>query len=187
MSTMSGFKKFLSSVWEVLEVVLVSAAVVFLIRQFIAQPFLVSGASMEPNFYDGNYLIVDELTYRFGEPERGDVIVHRYPKDPKTFFIKRIIGIPGDKVTVRKNEVKVFNKGVEIFLNEKYLPKDTFTIGGVEAVLGPDQYFVMGDNRLNSLDSRSWGPLEKKYIVGIVRARLLPVKELGIIQRPGVE
>ncbi len=184
---MSTFKKFLASVWEVLEVVLVSAVVVLLIRQFIAQPFLVQGASMEPNFYDGNYLVVDELTYRFSEPQRGDVIVHRYPKDPKTFFIKRIIGIPGDKVIVRKNEVKVFNKGVEIFLNEKYLPKDTFMIGGVEAQLGPDQYFVMGDNRMNSLDSRSWGPLDRKYIIGLVRFRALPVGELGIIPRPGVE
>ena len=177
-------QKFWSSVWEILEVVLISVATVFIIRTFLAQPFLVSGASMEPTFHDGNYLIVDEITYRFREPQRGEVVVFRYPKERKTFFIKRIIGLPNDRVIIQQNKLRLFSNGKEIILDEDYLKDSASTAGSVNLELGPDQYFVLGDNRYNSFDSRNWGPIARKDIIGIVRLRLLPIKQIGIVENP---
>lgn len=168
-------RKFLASIWEIAEVVIISLVAVFIVRTFIAQPFLVSGASMEPNFQDGNYLIIDEVTYRFRAPERGDVIVFRFPKDPKTFFIKRILGLPGD-------EVIVDNGAIEVFRNGKSVLKETGTSGNYRGVMKTSQYFVVGDNRYNSFDSRSWGPIEKKHIVGLARLRVLPLNEIGLVE-----
>lgn len=168
-------KKFWLSIWEILEVVLISAVTVFLIRQFLAQPFLVSGASMEPNFQHGNYLIIDEITYRFREPERGEVIVFRYPNDRSTFFIKRIIGLPGERVVARGGQVVVSKDGVEVL-------SEGGTGGSADIDLQDGQYFVIGDNRYNSYDSRNWGPLTRKDIIGVARFRLFPFNELGIIK-----
>lgn len=168
-------RKLLVSIWEIVEVVLISLAAVFVIRTFIAQPFLVSGASMEPNFQDGNYLIIDELTYRFREPERGDVIVFRFPKDTKTFFIKRILGLPGERVVVDNGTIEVSRDGESVY-------REGGTSGAYKGVLKTGQYFVVGDNRYNSFDSRSWGPIEKKHIIGLARLRVLPLTELEIIE-----
>lgn len=170
-------KRFWSSFWEILEVVLVSVAAVFLIRQFFAQPFLVSGASMEPNFQDGNYLIIDEITYRFREPARGEAVVFRYPRDRSTFFIKRVIGLPGETVTVRGGRIAVFKNGEEVFSEDS-------TNGSANIVLKDGEFFVIGDNRYNSFDSRNWGPVTRKDIVGIARLRIFPVAAFGIIQAP---
>lgn len=171
---------FLLAVWEVLEVVLVAVVTVFLIRSFLVQPFLVSGASMAPNFDTGNYLLIDEVTYRFREPQRGEVIVFKYPKEPSTYYIKRIIGLPGETVAIQKGKVKIFrdddSKGIS--LNEEYLPPELSTSGNLNIKLGADEYFMMGDNRNYSYDSRSWGPMDKKYIIGIARLRLLPVSQV---------
>ena len=156
--------------------VLISLVTVFIIRTFVAQPFLVSGASMEPNFQDGNYLIIDEVTYRFREPERGEVVVFRYPKDPSTYFIKRIIGLPGERAVVDNGAVKVY-KGSKVLFEEGG------TSGSVDITLGANQYFVLGDNRYNSFDSRSWGAVSKKYLVGIARVRVFPITELGIVRQ----
>lgn len=168
-------KKFLASAWEVLEVVLISLVTVFIIRNFLAQPFLVSGASMEPNFQDGNYLIIDEITYRFREPEIGDVVVFRYPKDRSVYFIKRIVGVPGDQVIVAGGNVKVYRGGREI-LNEGG------TSGFYDGKLKAEEYFVLGDNRYNSFDSRNWGPVNKKDITGLTRLRVFPISEFSIIK-----
>ena len=161
-------KKFLLSVWEVVEVVFVATATVFLIRSFLVQPFLVSGASMEPNFSDGNYLIIDEITYRFRSPERGEVVVFRFPKDPSVFFIKRIIGMPGDTVTIDAGRVTIFNAVYPNgrLLEEPYINSNTSRTNNVSVILGSDEYFVMGDNRDASLDSRSFGPVKRSLIVG---------------------
>lgn len=169
-------KKFWLSAWEILEVVLISAVTVFIIRNFLAQPFLVSGASMEPNFSNGNYLIIDEVTYRFREPERGEVIVFRYPKDRSVYFIKRIIGLPGDKVSIKNGRVIVTHDGKQVLA-------EADTAGSVEAVLGKEQYLVLGDNRYNSFDSRNWGPVEKKDIIGIARLRVFPINDFELIPR----
>jgi len=144
------------------------------------QPFLVSGASMEPNFSTGNYLLIDELTYRFRTPERGEVVVFKYPNDPSVYYIKRIIGLPGERVVVNNGEVRIINtnypEGKKI--EEIYLNSHLKTLGNIDIVLDNDNYFVMGDNRSFSYDSRSWGPLPKDNIIGIVRLRLFPINSV---------
>jgi len=177
-------RRFWSSIWEVVEVVLIAVITVFIIRNFLAQPFLVSGASMEPNFSNGNYLLVDELTYRFREPARGDVIVFRSPQDPKTFFIKRIIGLPGERVNIMDGKIRIFDKdGNEIKFEESYLFQGN-TPGNVDIKLPADEFLVLGDNRNNSFDSRSWGPLDRQKIIGAVRVRLFPFNKAQIIKTP---
>ena len=113
----STIKNFFVSAWEILEVVFVATATVFLIRTFLVQPFVVSGASMEPNFSEKDYLLIDEITYRFKEPERGEVVVFRYPLDESVFFIKRIIGIPGDQVISQGGRIRIVRDGADMALN----------------------------------------------------------------------
>ena len=177
-------KRFWSSLWEVIEVVLIAVVTVFIIRNYLAQPFLVSGASMEPSFSHGNYLLVDEVTYRFHEPERGDVIVFHSPQDEKTFFIKRVIGLPGEQVVISDGTVRVFDtEGNEVPFDEPYILQDS-TPGNIHVDLAPDEFLVLGDNRNNSFDSRNWGPLSRGAIVGIVRVRLFPFDKIQIIDSP---
>ncbi len=154
------------------ETVAVAVIVVFVIRTFLIQPFLVSGASMEPNFSEGNYLLVDELTYRFRDPVREEVVVFRSPTG-RDYFIKRIIGMPGEEVVIQDGKVFVSGK----LLEENYLYGEK-TPMDISLKLGPDQYFVLGDNRGHSFDSRSWGPLELGKIVGVVRLRLWPLNKV---------
>lgn len=179
-------KLFLYSVWEILEIFLVAIIAVFVIRNFLLQPFLVSGASMEPNFSSGDYLLVDEMTYRFRQPERGEVIVFYYPGDEKTFYIKRVIGLPNEKVVISNGKITIFNTGhPEGFtLDETYLPLMLQTSGNEEVTLKDNEYFVLGDNRNYSFDSRSWGNLSQKDIVGLVRLRLWPLNEAKAIEAP---
>lgn len=180
--TQSAAKRFLLGLWEILEVVIISLATVLFIRFFLFQPFLVSGASMEPNLKDDQYLIVDELSYRLEEPRRGDIIVFRY--SPDAFFIKRVIGLPGERLTNEGSVIKVRAKdGKEFTLEEPYLPPPTKTPGSFSVELGPDEYFAMGDNREHSYDSRSVGAVKRNTIVGIARLRIFPLRELGVIPR----
>ena len=139
---------------------------------------------MEPNFSDGNYLLVDEVTYRFRTPERGEVVVFRYPLDKSLFFIKRIIGMPEERVVSQNGRIKIFKNGVEIMLDESYLlptakPSDNFDIK-----LSADQYFVLGDNRSHSFDSRNWGAIYRRDIVGVARLRILPIRDFGVFEAP---
>lgn len=179
-------RSFFSSVLEVLEVALIAIVSVFLIRTFLVQPFLVSGASMEPNFSDGDYLLVDEITYKFREPERGEVVVFKYPNNETTFFIKRVIGLPGERVVIEGGEVKVFNDenldGLE--LKEYYLQPGLETSGKVDVTLKEGEYFVLGDNRSASFDSRSWGILNIKEVIGLARVRLWPIGSLTTFAAP---
>lgn len=179
-------KQFLLAAREVFEIVLISVFTVFVVRSFLVQPFLVSGASMEPNFSNGNYLLIDEITYRFRVPERGEVVVFRYPNDPGTFYIKRIIGLPGERVVVAGGNVTIYNSanGNGLPLRESYIPESTKTLGNIDKTISDEEYFVMGDNRYYSYDSRSWGPLPKKDLVGLVRLRLLPVSEAQAFNPP---
>ena len=167
-------RKILLSVWEVAEVLIVASASIFIIYGFIAQPFLVQGASMEPNFYDGNYLIVDEITYRFRDPVRGEVVVFTNPNNESEFYIKRVIGLPGERVEIDGEVVYIDGEQFK----EDYLPKDIEFDSHVSFDLKEGEYFVMGDNRSHSYDSRSWGPLDKEKIVGAVRLRFWPPTEL---------
>lgn len=158
---------------------LLIVVIVLPLRAFVVSPFVVDGESMHPTFENLDYLIVDELTYDFAAPSRGDVIVFRYPKNPSVFYIKRIIGLPNETVSIQKGIVTVVNpSGVSTTLAEPYLINDDATYSG-KTTLASDEYFVMGDNRPNSSDSRFWGPLPKKNVVGRVFLRLLPPQKSG--------
>ena len=146
--------------WDLVKIFLISMVIIVPIRAFIAQPFIVSGSSMEPNFHSGEYLIISELAYRTGEPKRGDPVVFKYPKDTTQYFIKRIIGLPGETIVLDNDKVTVINEeDPEGFvLNETYLPTGTrtYTYGNPERfTLGTTEYFVLGDNRAASSDSES--------------------------------
>jgi signal peptidase I len=162
----------------------------FAIRIFIAEPFVVSGSSMVPNFHNREYLVVDKISYRFHEPERGDVIIFRYPKDTSQYFIKRIIGLPGEKVQiVDGGRVKVYNSQHPdgALIDEPYLPSNGISFGKEDIVaLGSDEYFVMGDNRPASLDSRSFGPVQRQTIVGRAGVRAWPVHRARTFPTPEI-
>lgn len=176
-------KKFLWSLFEMFETVAIAIVAVLLVRSFVTQPFLVSGSSMEPTFNDGNYLLIDELSYNFRAPERGEVVVFKYPNDPSSYFIKRIIGLPNETVTIRGGKVSVKDaRGTEV-LSEPYVLQGD-TASNAERVLGGAEYFVMGDNRNFSFDSRNWGPVPATNIVGVVRFRLWPLNEAMAFSAP---
>jgi signal peptidase I len=179
-------KNLLLSAWEIIEVILIALITVFIIRAFIVQPFLVSGASMEPTFQNGNYLLIDEVTYRFREPARGESIVFRYPNDETSFFIKRIIGLPEETVNLKDDTLTITaaDGKTKTVLNETYLPSTTKTAGEKNLTLGKDEYFVMGDNRGNSFDSRNWGPVHRDEIIGLVRLRIYPFGEFQTFTSP---
>lgn len=180
---MKTIKKLFLGVWEILEVSLIAILVVFIIRKFFAQPFVVSGDSMESNFSDGNYLLVDEITYRFREPTRGEVIVFRYPLNRSTFFIKRIIGMPGERVVSQNGAIRIFKDGEELILDESYLDQNRSS-DNFDITLAPDKYYVLGDNRYHSFDSRNWGAINRDDIVGITRLRILPINKFGVFEAP---
>lgn len=164
---------------ENLEMILITILIVVPIRYFLIQPFIVHGGSMEPNFYTKDYLIVDELTYRFREPQRYEVIVFKAPNHQKQYYIKRIIGLPKETIKIEDSQIEIIdNKNSSFLLKEDFLPKGLVTSGNLELTLGENQYFVLGDNRLASYDSRNWGPVEKKLIIGRVWLRLWPFKKL---------
>ncbi len=158
------------------------------IRFLLFQPFYVSGASMEPNLHDGNLLVIEKLSYYFYQPQRGDIVVFRYPEDPTKIYIKRIIGLPGEKIVIKEGKVKIYNtkniQGVE--LQEPYVKQNTTTLGIVDYLLGEGEYFVLGDNRdpNASSDSREWGPLKEKYIMGKAWIRIWPPGQFSILQKP---
>lgn len=171
-------------IWETIKVVAISLAIILPIRYYLVQPFFVKGASMEPNFEDGDYLLIDEISYRFSKPARGDVIIFRYPEDRSQFFIKRIVGLPDETIEVKDNKVIVYNSqnldGIE--LRENYLEVSQKTLGNMVLRLGNDEYFVLGDNRLQSSDSRRWGPVNKTMITGKAFLRAWPFNRFDKIQ-----
>jgi len=179
-----GWKKYLSFAWELVKIALIALVIVLPIRYFLFQPFIVSGDSMVPNFHSGDYLIVDEISYRLGDPQRGDVIVFNYPKNPKERFIKRVIGLPGETVDVTNGQVEIIKDGKTTILDEKYLPADLKTYGDVKITLNADEFFVLGDNREYSYDSRAWGVVPRKNIIGKAFFRILPVAALSEIAKP---
>lgn len=164
---------------DLFTLVLLIVVVVIPIRMFIVSPFVVDGESMHPTFGNLDYLIVDEVLYRFQAPARGDVIVFRYPSNPSIFYIKRIIGLPGETVSIDHGIVTIIGAdGQKTALTEPYIVNEDATYTNDVSLL-PEEYFVMGDNRPNSSDSRMWGPLPKKDIIGRVDLRLLPVSRSG--------
>lgn len=185
---------------EVVKVFVWALVIILPIRVFLFQPFFVQGASMEPNFKNGDYLVVNELGYKQTDVnilgshlftvgmtkdlKRGEVVVFRYPRNPEQYFIKRIIGLPGEQIKIADGKVKIFNQEKPegaILEESEYLKKDLSTGGSIDITLNKDQYFVLGDNRQNSSDSRVWGPLPKNDIIGKVLLRAWPLSKAEIL------
>lgn len=174
------------SFWgEFLRFGVLALIIVIPIRLFIAQPFLVQGASMEDTFTTDEYLIVEKVSYLFEEPARGDVIVFKYPNDPAKRFIKRIIAIPGDTIHIANGTVSIQNDEVQngVILSEPYA-EPTTTATPLTLTLKDDEYFVMGDNRPHSSDSRLWGTVPSENIVGKAFLRLFPFNKVDFL--PGI-
>lgn len=185
---MSMLKNFFSFVFELIKIVVISLIIIIPVRYYLIQPFYVKGASMEPNFYDHEYLIIDEISYRFNEPRRGDIIVFRYPRNPQEYFIKRIVGLPGEKVQIKDDKVYIYNddKPNGIILEEPYLAEGvkTYSLTDSIVVLSDKEYYVLGDNRNSSKDSRSFGPVNQSFITGRVLLRGWPISRVGLFEVP---
>ena len=171
--------------WDMVKFAVIALLIVIPVRMFIAQPFIVSGESMFPTFHDGQYLIVDEISYLTGEPHRGDVVIFKYPGDTSRYFIKRIIGLPNEKIVIENSTVKIINKEHpegfvlgEPYIKEKFTnvdkPIDTYETKDKE-------FFVMGDNRNRSSDSRFWGILPRNLMTGRAYLRLLPYDQMSFL------
>lgn len=173
--------------WETIKIVTISLIIILPIRYYIVQPFFVKGASMESNFHDGDYLFVDELSYQLGIPNRGDVVIFREPIKQKEFYIKRVIGLPNETVEIKDNKVIIYNtqNPQGLVLTETYLDASQQTLGTMRMKLDDNEYFVLGDNRLRSSDSRVWGALNKSLITGKAFIRLWPFSKVAKI--PNVE
>lgn len=179
-----NMKNFFEDIVSFLKTFILALAIVIPIRLFLFQPFIVSGASMEPNFKQGEYLLIDEISYRLKNPKRGEVVVFKYPKNPSYFYIKRIVGLPGETVEISNKIVKIYNyenpKGM--ILNEPYVNPPT--TGNINITLDKDEYFVLGDNRNYSSDSRFFGSVPKKYITGKAWIAIYPKKGIELIKSP---
>lgn len=169
---------------ELIKIGLMAGLTIWMVRYFLFKPFYVKGQSMEPNYFEKEYLIIDELTYRFREPVRGEVIVLKAPVAENDFYLKRIVGLPGERVKVEDFKVIIYNQEYPEgkVVEENYLTEST--PGSISVTLGPSQYFVLGDNRDSSFDSRRFGPIEKKDIVGRTWLRGWPVTRVGILTTP---
>jgi signal peptidase I len=182
------FKNFISFLFELVKLAVICAAIVIPIRYFLIQPFYVQGASMEPTFHTHEYLIVDEISYRFSEPKRGDVIVFRYPVNPQEHFIKRIVGLPGETVEIKDGKVYIYNDKHPdgALVEEEYLDSSIETHGfsKQKEELEENEYFVLGDNRNSSKDSRNFGPVKESFIVGQVFFRGWPFNKAGFFEDP---
>lgn len=175
----SWAKRFGLLIFEVVKVVLISLAIILPIRLWLVQPFYVEGASMEPNFYDSEYLIINEISYRFEDPQRGEVIIFKNPQNTKVYFIKRVIGLPGETIEIKQGKVFIDDE----LIKEDYI--ENFSTQSKEAIiLAEDEYFVMGDNRSNSFDSRSIGPINTKHIIGKVWVRGWPLDRVNTFNLP---
>ncbi len=174
-------KSIISFLWEIVKITFIALIIVVPIRTFVFQPFIVKGASMEPNFHSGDYLVIDELSYFLRQPERGEVVVFHFPGNPSQRYIKRVIGLPGERVEIKEGKIAIYKPGSKepIFLDEsKYLPSRDAAEREAVATLGPKEYFVLGDNRAFSSDSRNWGSLPRENIIGRVLFRLWPIPTL---------
>jgi len=173
---------------ETIRLMIIALAIVLPIRIFIVAPFIVEGASMEPNYHNAEYLLVDEISYRFQKPERGDVVVFRPPDNQSIFYIKRVIALPGETIMIKDQKISIINsENPEGLL----LSEDSYIDGSSasqsefsQITLKDNEYFVLGDNRGNSRDSRVLGPINIDFIKGKVMLRVFPFNKLSLAQRP---
>jgi len=165
--------------WELLHDLSVAVLFCFFLITFVAQAFRVQGTSMEPLLHDGDRIVVNKFVYRFSPIARGDVVVFWYPRDPSTSFIKRVVALPGDRIEMRRGHLYVNGREMpETYVSEKRRDHDSFPPTAVTA----GHYFVLGDNRRGSNDSRSWGEVPEKYIYGRAVMRFWPLGQLGLIR-----
>lgn len=182
-------KEFLSFAVDLIKTGIIVFILAFVLRYFVIQPFVVDGESMMPNYINEEYLLAEKVSYLTKEPKRGDVIVFRYPGNPNVNYIKRVIGLPGETVQVADNQVKISNSANPsgIILAESYLPSSVKTLtndgGSISETLAMDEYFVMGDNRQHSSDSREWGPLKKSNILGRAWLTIMPLDHFELHRR----
>lgn len=169
---------------DLVKLAILAGITIGLVRYFLFKPFYVSGQSMEPNFLEKDYLIIDEITYRFREPQRGEVIVFKSPLNNGDYYLKRIVGLPGERVKIDDTKVVVYSsdhpQGMlvdEVYINEK-------TQGSLMIILNSDEYFVMGDNRNSSYDSRRFGPIKHNSIVGRAWVRGWPINRINKFENP---
>ena len=186
-ATMGVIMRFLTGpilfFWEIAKIVIISLAIIVPIRFFVIQPFFVRGASMFPSLNSGDYLIINEIGYRFNEPKRGEVVVFRPPQNSGQFYIKRVIGLPGEVVKIENGEVWLGKSEVSLEkIAEKYV--DGRTLGQEIVQLKAGEYFVLGDNRNASSDSRNWGVLPRENIIGKAWIRAWPLDKFEIISNP---
>jgi len=184
-------KDFFTFVWDLIKTGVIIFIIAFALRYFAVQPFIVDGESMMPNFVNNEYLLAEKITYLTGEPKRGDVVIFRYPKDPSVSYIKRVIGLPDETVKIKDNKVTIINldnpKGME--LDEQYLGAGSVTLaegtanGVYSKTLSENEYFVLGDNRQHSSDSREWGILPRSNMIGRAWLTITPLDKFGIQKR----
>ena len=174
-------KKIIIFLWMFTKTTIIPSALIIFVFFYLIQPFRVSGASMNPVCADGQYLILNKLNYklnyRITKLKHGDIIVFKYPLDTSQYYIKRIIGLPGEIININGNEITIYNSYFpdgEVLDESSYLSAREITYGSIEIELGADEYFVLGDNREESSDSRKWGVLAEKYIIGRVWLRVWP-------------
>ena len=169
---------------ELIKIAILAGITIFVIRYFLFKPFYVKGQFMEPNFYEHDYLIIDEITYRFRLPERGEVVVLKSPVSTD-YYLKRVIALPGERVKIENGKVIIYNESNPkgLILDESYL-NDMDTSGSISLTLGDDQYFVLGDNRGASFDSRRFGAISNEAIVGKVWLRGWPLDRVSSFDLP---
>jgi signal peptidase I len=172
---------------ELIRSIIIVVVLAYVIRAFVLQPFIVDGSSMEPLLQNNDYLLVDKLSYHFEAPKRGDVIVFRYPEDTSVNYVKRIIGLPGETVIFKDGKVEIVNSAHPngFILNEPYIIDHSPTLlpPGVSNsyVVPKGSYFVMGDNRPASSDSRIWGFMPMSDMIGRVVLEAYPINDIHII------
>ena len=171
---------------DFIETIVIALAIFVVMYRFLFQPHQVSGSSMYDNFFDGEYLLTDKVSYRFHLPTRGDVVVFKAPKNEDYDYIKRVIGLPGDRVKIESGKVVVNDSMLDesgylalgVSTRPGYYAKEGLTV-----VVPADSYFVMGDNRNNSSDSRDWGPVPIANIVGKAWVRYWPLNQIGVVDK----
>lgn len=176
-------------IWDFLKIFIIALAIIIPIRFYLFQPFIVTGQSMLPNFKDGQYLIIDEISYRFTDPQRGEVAVIKSPSDSSQFFIKRIIGLPEETIDISGGRVTIKNsqKPLGFVLDEEYLSDELQTYGNITVTLSNNEFFVLGDNRIASSDSRVFGPILREKIVGRVFIRAFPISDFDKFSAPAYQ
>ncbi len=169
---------------ELIKVAVLAGITIGFVRYFLFKPFYVKGQSMEPTFFEHEYLIIDEITYRVREPERGEIVVFHAPNSPKDYYLKRVIGLPGERVKIEGNKIIIYNDEhpLGVVVEETYIDEET--LGSTSTTLGPDQYFVLGDNRSASYDSRRFGPVSRGEIIGRAWFRGWPVSRITTFSKP---